>query len=164
MKSLNGPTFADFTVYKASSLNGKVLGDGGMFIYVPSAVTLTQPFRNMVSLLSLMRRRLIPELGALLGRLTFIVDDEYASFKSADCLATADACDEGLLALDNFVIQLFGEHEGLRDFYSLRGISALVRPHSCYSEGGVVRKALRKATLPAPRGFYYYVGYNDRKM
>lgn len=64
----------------------------------------------------------------------------------------ADAVyEQGCRYLGYIVSQLFAGNKGLMWRYIMAGNGLLIRPHCCYSEGGLMRKALRRVTMPQPR-------------
>uniref|UniRef100_A0AAT9JNH6 Capsid protein n=1 Tax=Cryptotermes secundus trichomonasvirus 1 TaxID=3133527 RepID=A0AAT9JNH6_9VIRU len=64
----------------------------------------------------------------------------------------ADALyEQGCAFLGYIVNQLFAGNKGLMWRYIMAGNGLLIRPHCCYSEGGLMRKALRRVVMPMPR-------------
>nr|AED99804.1 RNA-dependent RNA polymerase [Trichomonas vaginalis virus 3] len=75
---------------------------------------------------------------------------------------SAEQCDKALLLLDKIVLEFFNNDRKLAYYYVFKGSQFVMRPCSCYQEGGLIRKASRNVALRAFTGIYYLAGFAEQ--
>nr|AKE98371.1 capsid protein [Trichomonas vaginalis virus 3] len=73
-----------------------------------------------------------------------------------------EQCEKALLLLEKIILELFNNDRKLAYYYIFKGSQFVMRPCSCYQEGGLIRKASRNVALRAFTGIYYLAGFADQ--
>lgn len=150
-----------FEYIQFQALNGRNLDPNRFWMWMNAEVPGWQVFHDLLRTLFALRLSInwqglgvqIPEIG-LLGPAVLPAPQPPIAAGAASGITQARE-DAAFALFEEILRKAFMGHEGLFQRYVLGGVESLVRPHSQYSEGGLIRKASRMLPLPATWGLVY---------